>query len=128
MVRPVHGLVKSIQPAACWCSLFAFYVKFGRQARNICGMICGGSFSMFGFFPGCLSEEVQPVSVLPLWALHAYPMCWHPIFLNAVGCGPHQSDGNHIIDVSIRPRVGLMSLGLEVDIYTFQGSPRLHSQ
>ena len=36
-------------------------------------------------------------------------------------CGPHQSDDNHNIDVSARPRVGLLPLCCKATGYLFQG-------
>ena len=43
-------------------------------------------------------------------------------------CGPHQSDDNHNIDVSARPRVGLLPLCCKATGYLFQGICHLHTQ
>ena len=47
---------------------------------------------------------------------------------DALMCGPHQSDGNPILDVSARPQVGLLPLCYEAAGYTFQGIHSLHIQ
>ena len=49
MVRPVPILVESVQPTACWCSLFTFCVGLRRRDQYIFGVSWGGSFSGFFF-------------------------------------------------------------------------------
>ena len=88
----------------------------------------GWKFFWVWGLPARLLEEVKSGSVLPLRALHTDPMFRHPGTLDVPVCGPHQSDGNRTLNVSIHPRVGLLTLGCEADGYPFQGISCLHPQ
>ena len=66
-----------------------------------------------------LPEEVEPGAILPLQALDANLMHWHPGPPDAPVCGPHQSDGNRTLDVYTRPWVGLPPLYCDLTGYTF---------
>ena len=62
-----------------------------------------GALMGFGVPWECLPEYVEPGAVFPLWALNAYLMRRHPGTPDTLMCGPHQSDGNPTLDVSVRP-------------------------
>ena len=60
--------------------------------------------------------------------LHDDPMFEHPGPPDAPVCGPYQIYGSPALDVSTRPRVGLLPLCCEADGYPFQGIPHPHTQ
>ena len=47
---------------------------------------------------------------------------------DALLCGLYQSYGNPNLDVSARPRIGLLPFFRKAAVYSFQGIPRLHFQ
>ena len=128
MVRPVTGWVKSIQPTACWFSIFTFGGGFGHQVLHSSKVCQGGGFSWFDSSPVRILEDVKYGNILPLRNLHIDPMYRHPGPLDILVCGPHQSGVNPTIDVSAHLRVGLLQLGYEAAVYPFQGIPHLHYQ
>ena len=71
MVFTMPFLVDSVQPAACWCSLYHVYVYLGCKFQYTCEVVWGGSCTRFGVLPACLSEQAETSAVLPLQALHA---------------------------------------------------------
>ena len=75
-----------------------------------------------------LSEQVDPGAVLPLWLMYAEIVRWYPGPPDATVCGPHQSDGNVTLYISIRPGVGMPPLFCEADGYPFLGSHQFHTQ
>ena len=120
MVCPMPYMFKSVWSAACWCFLYSFCFGLGRQAQYIFGVVRGGSCSGFGVFPVRLSEQVDTGTVLPLQALHTDLMFRQPRPLDALVCGPHQSDGNPTLGLSARPRLGLLPLCCKAAGYPFQ--------
>ena len=121
-------LVKSLQTAAFWCSLYSFCVGLGRQAQYICGVVQGGSFTGFGGFPARLSGQVEPGTILPLRVLYSDLILRNPEPQDSPVCCPYQSDGNPTLDVSSRPRVGFLPLCFEAAGYPFCVNRRLHTQ
>ena len=78
MVRPRPCLLKSVQPATCWCSIYSSCVVLFCQSNYICGLFQGVSCAGFGVNLVRLSEQVDPNVIFPLQALHADGMCFHP--------------------------------------------------
>ena len=62
-----------------------------------------------------------------LWALHADLIRLQPGSPDVPMCGPHQSDGNPTLDVTILPQVGLPPLCGQTTGYLLQGIRRLHT-
>ena len=93
---------------------------------NVLGQ--GEGFSWYGYLSARLTEDVDTGAVFPLRDLDPNIVCRHPGPLDALVCGPHQSDGDLTLDVSTRPVLGLSPLCFEADVYTFQVSRRLHNQ
>ena len=79
----------------------------------------GCKFARSRVLPARLSEKFDPNAVLPLQAMYADLMFLHPGPPDAQVCGPHQSDGNHTLDASARPGVGLQPIFCEEAGYTF---------
>ena len=75
-----------------------------------------------------LLEDVEPGAVFPLQALYNNIVLRHPGPPDAPVCGPHQSDGDPTLNVSVSTRLGLPPLFDEATSYPLQGSRRLHTQ
>ena len=66
------------------------------------GLVWGEGFAWDWGPSACLPEYVDLGTVFPLLDLDAYPVT-APLTPDAPVFGPHQSDGNHTLDVSARP-------------------------
>ena len=73
----------------------------------------------------CLLEQVDLGAVFSLRALDTDLVHPHPGTPDEPVCGPHQSDGDHTLDISARFGVSLLELCYRADGYPFQGSHRI---
>ena len=94
------------------------YLRVGR----------GRGFARYGYLLAHQYEQIKRGVILPLQAMYADIVRWHPGPPDAMVCGLHQSDGNPTLDVNANPGLGLPPLFWEVAGYPFKCSHHLYTQ
>ena len=121
-----------------WVSLTSCFLAISFTFQCLCWLWPSGLTYLWGglrwMFLGVWGLPGTPIwrGLFQLCPPTMGAACWfyvpEPWTPDAPVYGPHQSDDDNTLDISARPRVGLLTLCCEAYVYPFHGSPRLHNQ